>query len=86
MVCSIITNNITIHILFVFYIDQLNDLLIKIHNSNDLELIADTLQRYFRLLVAAVKNALISKSISLDDVKLVINDTLTYINCIKEEQ
>ena len=72
--------------LFVFYIDQLNDLLIKIHNSNDLELIADTLQRYFRLLVAAVKNALISKSISLDDVKLVINDTLTYINCIKEEQ
>ena len=72
--------------MFVLYVDQMTDLLTKIHNSNDLELIADTLQRYFRLLVATVKNALISKSVSLDDVKIVINGTLTCINRIKEEQ
>ena len=70
----------------MLYIDQLTDLLTKIDNTDNLELIADTLQRYFHLLVAAVKNALISKSVSLDDVKIVINDTLTCIICIKEEQ
>ena len=70
----------------MLYIDQLTDLLTKIDNTDNLELIADTLQRYFRLLVAAVKNALISKSVSLDDVKIVINDTLTCIIHIKEEQ
>ena len=70
----------------MLYIDQLTDLLTKIDNTDNLELIADTLQRYFCLLVAAVKNALISKSVSLDDVKIVINDTLTCIIRIKEEQ
>ena len=70
----------------MLYIDQWTKLLTKIDNTDNLELIADILQRYFSLLITEVKNVLMSKSVSLDDVKIVINDTLTHVIHIKEEQ
>ena len=61
----------------VLYVDQPTFLFTTICNTDNLDQMAGTFQRYFRFLIATVKMLLYLK-VSLDDIKLVTNDTTTY--------
>ena len=68
----------------MFLVDELSHLLKKIENTEDLELIADTLQSFFNSLVTKVKDAVMSKK--LVDVKRPVMEKLRDSICIKEDQ
>ena len=65
-------------------VDELIRLLKKIDNTKDLDLIVETLQSSFSLLVSVVKDALISTN--LNDVKRLVSEKLMYSIDIAEKE
>ena len=66
-----------IYVTYIF-IDSLTDLLQKIESVNDLEEIAHTLQNKFYELTIAIKDSLEKKGVSLNNVKLLIDQKLKH--------
>ena len=67
-----------IYVAYIFIDDSLTNLLKKIDNVKDLEQIADTLQNKFHELAIAVKDSLEKKGVSLNNVKMLIDQKLKH--------
>ena len=74
-----------IHIMYVCFIELLNDVLVEVDNADDLKPIVEKLRSSFDLLVIDVKNVLIINNVDLNDVKDFVSQKLHSIH-IKEEQ
>ena len=74
-----------IYVTYIF-IGSLTNLLKKIENEQDLEEIAHTLQNKFHELTIAIKKSLEKNRVSLNDVKLLIDQKLKHKICIYEEK
>ena len=70
---------------YMCFLGVLTNILIEVENADNLNVLANKLQRKFDLLVMEVKNALIVNNIDLNDVKGFISQKLHNVH-IEEEQ